>query len=158
FATDVADYAVSADGKKLVYRAASPQAPPGANPGPPPAPSLFLVDADKAPPAAGSGKLAYSLKMQLDPKAEFAQIFNEGWRDRRDYLYVPNMHGSDWPRMREMYGQFLPWVQHRADLNYLLDMMGAEIAIGHSYVRGGEMPEVPATPAGLLGADFSVES
>ena len=30
----------------------------------------------------------------LDPKAEFAQIFNEGWRLQRDYLYVPNMHGS----------------------------------------------------------------
>jgi len=57
-----------------------------------------------------------------------------------------------------MYGQFLPWVRHRADLNYLLDMMGAEIAIGHSYVRGGDMPEVPASPAGLLGADFTIES
>jgi tricorn protease len=68
------------------------------------------------------------------------------------------MHGADWPKMREMYGQFLPWVRHRADLNYLLDMMGAEIAIGHSYVRGGDMPEVPASPGGLLGADFAVDS
>ncbi len=42
-----------------------------------------------------------------------------------------------------MYGQLLPYVMHRADLNYLLDNMGAEIAIGHSYVRGGDMPEVP---------------
>ena len=45
--------------------------------------------------------------------------------------------------MKEMYGQLLPYVNHRADLNYLLDNMGAEIAIGHSYVRGGDMPEVP---------------
>jgi tricorn protease len=35
--------------------------------------------------------------------------------------------------------------------------MGAEIAIGHSYVRGGDMPEVPSSPGGLLGADFAVE-
>jgi len=161
FATGVADYAVSADGKKLVYRAAAPPAPPaapGITPPPPTPPDLYLVDADKAPPAAGTGKLAYTLKMLLDPQAEFAQIFAEGWRDERDYLYVPNMHGADWPKMRELYGQFLPYVRHRADLNYLLDMMGAEIAIGHSYVRGGDMPEVPATPAGLLGADFTVES
>jgi tricorn protease len=95
--------------------------------------------------------------MWLDPQAEFAQIFAEGWRNQRDYLYVPNMHGADWPRMREWYGQFLPYVRHRADLNYLLDMMGAEIAIGHSYVRGGDMPEVPAVHGGLLGADFAVE-
>ena len=35
--------------------------------------------------------------------------------------------------------------------------MGAEIAIGHSYVRGGDMPEVPPSPGGLLGADFAIE-
>src|SRR4029453_5276402 len=50
--------------------------------------------------------------------------------------------------MEEMYGQMLPSVMHRADLNYLLDNMGAEIAIGHSYVRGGDMPEVPAGVGG----------
>lgn len=159
FASEVAEYTVSADGKKLVYRAASPGAggppTPGVRPTPP---SLFLVDADKAPPTAGTGKLSYTLRMWLDPAAEFAQIFAEGWRNQRDYLYVPNMHGTDWPRQREVYGRFLPHVKHRADLNYLLDQMGAEIAIGHSYVRGGDMPEVPSTNGGLLGADFKIES
>jgi tricorn protease len=161
FASEVADYAVSADGKKLVYRAAAPPAPPtapGAAAPKPAPPGLYLVDADKAAPAAGIGKLNYTLRMLLDPRAEFAQIFAEGWRDERDYLYVPNMHGANWPQMRTNYGQFLPWVRHRADLNYLLDMMGAEIAIGHSYVRGGDMPEVPPSPGGLLGADFAVDA
>ncbi len=161
FANDVAEFAVSADGKKLVYRTA-PAGGPGAGPGGPPArpsaPSLFLVDADKAAPAAGSGKLAVALRMLLDPRAEFAQIFAEGWRNQRDYLYVPNLQGADWPKMRTMYGQFLPWVRHRADLNYLLDMMGAEIAVGHSYVRGGDMPDVPPPTGGLLGADFTIDS
>src|SRR5262249_15691752 len=32
------------------------------------------------------------------------------------------------------------------------------IAIGHSYVRGGAMPEVPRDAGGLLGADFTIES
>jgi len=159
FASEVADYAVSADGRKLVYRAAAP--PPAPAPGAPPPrptpPNLFLVDADKAAPAPGAGKLALALRMWLDPSAEFAQIFAEGWRDQRDYLYVPNMHGADWPKMRQWYGQFLPYVRHRADLNYLIDMMGAEISIGHSYVRGGDMPEVPEIHGGLLGADFAIE-
>jgi tricorn protease len=56
-----------------------------------------------------------------------------------------------------MYEPLLAHVNHRADLNYLMDMMGAETAIGHSYVRGGDMPEVPTSTAGLLGADFTVE-
>ena len=77
---------------------------------------------------------------------QFRQIFNEGWRNERDYLYVPNMHGANWKGMKEMYGELLPYVMHRADLNYLLDNMGAEIAIGHSYVRGGDMPALPSSP------------
>ena len=42
--------------------------------------------------------------------------------------------------------------RRRGAINYLLDMMGAEIAIGHSYVRGGDMPDVPLSPGGVLGA------
>jgi tricorn protease len=104
------------------------------------------------------GTFELRLRMYLEPKEEFKQIFNEGWRNQRDYLYVPNMHGADWPKMKQMYGQLLPYVMHRADLNYLMDMMGAEIAIGHSYVRGGDMPSVPQQVGGLLGADFVIEN
>ncbi len=153
FASGVNAYEVSADGKKLVYRtgaAATPEMPL------PPA-SLFLVDADKAVPTGGQGRLNAALRMYLEPREEFKQIFYEGWRNQRDYLYVKNAQGADWPRMKEAYGALLPHVMHRADLGYLLDMMGAEIAIGHSYVRGGDVPTNPSTRGGLLGADFAVE-
>jgi tricorn protease len=162
FVSNVTAYEISADRRKLVYRAA---AGGGGQSGGPfggganaPAPQLFLVDADRTPPQPGSGRLNYALRMYLEPREEFKQIFNEGWRNQRDYLYVPNMHGADWPKMREMYGQLLPYAMHRADLNYLMDMMGAEIAIGHSYVRGGDMPSVPQSVGGLLGADFAIEN
>jgi tricorn protease len=160
FVNGVTTYDVSADGRKLLYRA-SGGAAAGGPPAPgatPPTPSLFIVETDRNPPQAGQGRLSFSLRMYLDPKEEFKQIFNEGWRNQRDYLYVPNLHGTDWPKMKQMYGQMLPYVMHRADLNYLMDMMGAEIAIGHSYVRGGEMPDVPQVQGGLLGADFAIEN
>ncbi len=153
FVPAVGAYDVSADGHKLVYRADTP-----AGRGAAPRPSLYLVDADKLPPAAGQGLVAATLRMYLEPKEEFRQIFYEGWRNQRDYLYVPNMHGADWLHMKEMYGQLLPHVNHRADLNYLLDTMGAEISIGHSYVRGGDIPALPSSPGGLLGADFTIEN
>lgn len=162
FVSAVAAYDLSADGHKLVYRTAGGGGGRGgrgaAAGGPPPAPQLFLVDADRQPPQAGAGRLNVSLRMYLDPKEEFKQIFYEGWRIQRDYLYVPNMHGADWPKMKEMYGQMLPYVNHRADLNYLLDMMGSEISIGHSFVRGGDMPSLPPSHGGLLGADFTIDN
>ncbi len=170
FVPSAITYAVSADGRKLVYEAAGgavAQERAAAGPGGGFMPALFLIDADKpAPPpgqqptvqqAAAQGRLTFALKMYLDPKEEFKQIFYEGWRNQRDYLYVKNMHGADWPAMKQIYGEFLPYVNHRADLNYLIDLMGSEIAIGHSYVRGGDIPTVPTSPAGLLGADFTID-
>ena len=161
FIPNVMDYDVSADGHKLLYRAGGAGGGRGGRGGagnaPPPA--LFIVDADRNPPQAGQGRVADDLRAYIDPKKEFAQIFNEGWRNQRDYLYVPNEHGADWPKVKQMYSALLPYVNHRADLNYLIDQMGAEISIGHSYVRGGDMPDVPAAvPGGLLGADFVIDN
>jgi tricorn protease len=158
FASGVAEYDVSADGHKLLYRTPAPPAGRGGRGDADARPSLFLVDADRATPAAGQGRLTATLRMFLEPKEEFRQIFNEGWRNQRDYLYVPNLHGTDWVKDKEMYGAMLPYVNHRADLNYLLDTMGAEISIGHSYVRGGAMPDLPPSIGGLLGADFTIEN
>ncbi len=152
FLTGVNSFQVSANGLKLAYLSVTPAVPPAIG-----IPSVYLVDADKAPPTAGQGRLNVALRMHLDPREEFKQIFYEGWRNQKNYLYVPNMHGSDWLRMKEAYGNLLPHVMHRADLGYLLDNMGAEIAVGHSYVRGGDVPSVPNSRAGLLGADFAIE-
>jgi len=146
FAQDVAQFVVSADGKKLLYRTGGAQG------------GLYLVDTDKTVPAAGAGRLAATLRAYIDPREEFQQIFNEGWRNQRNNLYVPNAHGADWPAVKRMYEPLLAHVNHRADLNYLLDNMGAEIAIGHSYVRGGDVPDVPNGSGGLLGADFTIEN
>jgi tricorn protease len=159
FVPGVTDYDVSADGHKLLYRSAASGGRGGRGGAGGNAPALFLVDADRNPPTAGQGRITADLRAFIDPKAEFKQIFDEAWRNQRDYLYVPNQHGSDWPKMKEMYGALLPYVNHRADLNYLIDQMGAEIAIGHSYVRGGDIPQVESVaPGGLLGADFAIEN
>ena len=158
FVTGAVGFVVSADGRKLLYRTGGGggggRGAAGAAGG---GPALFIVDADRAAPVAGAGRLNATLREYVDPKAEFKQIFDEGWRNQRDYLYVPNTHGANWPKMKQMYGQLLPFVNHRADLNYLIDMMGSEISIGHSYVRGGDMPEVPTATGGELGADFVID-
>jgi len=158
FARGVAQYVVSADGRKLLYRSAGGGGAGGGDgAGAQQAPQLFLVDAAGAVPQPATGRLAVQLRAYVDPKAEFKQIFDEGWRNQKYNFYVQNLHGTDWNAVRKMYEPMLEHVRHRADLNYLLDNMGAELAIGHSYVRGGEMPDVPESRAGLLGADFSVD-
>ena len=40
------------------------------------------------------------LRMLVDPREEWHQIFDEVWRMERDYFYDPNMHGLDWRAVR----------------------------------------------------------
>jgi tricorn protease len=96
------------------------------------------------------------LEMNLDRAAEWSQIYNESWRQMRDFFYAPNMHGVDWPAMRDKYAALLPSVRVRNDLTYLIGELIGELSIGHAYVGGGEhLNEAPRLKTGLLGAEFS---
>jgi tricorn protease len=91
------------------------------------------------------------------PAEEWAAIFDEVWRRYRDYFYVPNMHGYDWPKLRNKYAALLPHVASRADLNYVLGEMVGELNVSHAYVQGGDF-RLPARPnLALGGARFTLD-
>ena len=92
------------------------------------------------------------MKLWVDLKQEWNQIFYESWRQMRDFFYVENMHGVDWAAMKKKYEVLLPYVKHRHDLNYIIGEMIGELNVGHAYVNGGDLPEVKKIPLGLLGA------
>ncbi len=98
-----------------------------------------------------------SIKVRIDPQMEWPQIFNEAWRINRDWFYDPNMHGADWPLMKEKYEVFLPHLAVRSDLNRVIQWMCSELSVGHHRVGGGDRRDEPGkVPGGLLGADFEV--
>ncbi|MCL2039802.1 MAG: PDZ domain-containing protein [Bacteroidetes bacterium] len=99
-----------------------------------------------------------NLKMNLNKKEEWEQVFNESWRHYNQFFYAPNMHGVDWINERNKYSELLPYVTHRTDLTYLIGEMIGELNAGHCYVSGGEMPEVKKTGIGLLGIDLIYDS
>ncbi|MBO6607423.1 PDZ domain-containing protein [Psychroserpens sp.] len=100
------------------------------------------------------GKLNTNLKLKVNPQEEYHQIFKEGWRYMRDFLYVDNVHGAPWDDVYKWYSPWIDHVRHRTDLNYVVDIMSGEVAVGHSYVSGGDFPDVDRVPVGLLGADI----
>lgn len=139
-ASDIASFALSADGKKMLYRQKR---------------DWFLVDAAKVEP--GKGRLdTQGIQVYREPRSEWRQILRDAWRIERDYFYDPGMHGQDWQAVWERYEAFLPYVSHRDDLNYLIGQMIGELSVGHAYRGGGERPRVKQTPVGLLGADIGV--
>ena len=109
-------------------------------------------------PSVGDGALSLDLHARITPPEEWEQIYREAWRFQRDYFYVDNLHGADWPTVYDRYKPWLDHAQHRADVNYVLDVMGGEVSVGHSYTGGGDMPEVDRVSVGLLGANLSADN
>jgi tricorn protease len=140
---DADDYEVSADGKKLLYRVKEAWA-------------MGSATAKTLTPGEGKIKVE-AIEVRSEPRAEWAQIFNEAWRINRDYFYDPGMHGADWNKMREKYAQFLPELSSRADLNRLIQWLCSELGVGHHRGGGGDFfIDGKAVPGGLLGADYEI--
>jgi tricorn protease len=92
------------------------------------------------------------LKVQLDRRAEWHQIFVECWRQMRDFFFDPQLHHVDWKAIREKYEPLVEFVNHRTDLTYVIGEMIGELSAGHCYVGGGEYPKPKRIAQGLLGA------
>ncbi|MEY2531657.1 MAG: tricorn protease, partial [Verrucomicrobiota bacterium] len=138
---DVNSYQITTDGKRMLVKIGKDYA-------------IVDLPKDKLETKDHELKLA-GLDMQLDRHAEWNQIYNEAWRQMRDFFYAPNMNGVDWKAMRDRYAALLPFVRHRNDLTYLIAELISELNNGHAYVAGGERPETPRIKLGLLGATIS---
>lgn len=144
FMRSVAEASTSFDRKNLLYRSGQ---------------SWYVVSAIADSPKAGDGKLPIDgIKVYVDPAKEAQQIFREGWRFQRDFLYVSNVHGAPWDKIYEWYKPWVAYVKHRSDLNYIMDIIGGEVSIGHSFTGGGDFPKMNKVPVGLLGADYKTEN
>ena len=137
-------YDLSADRKSVLYATGA---------------GWFIGNAGGTEIGSGADRLAVGdVEVRIDPRAEWRQIYDEAWRINRDYFYDPNMHGADWPALREKYAVFLPHLASRADLNRLLTWLHSEIAVGHHRGGGGDfLHDTENVPGGLLGADFVVD-
>ena len=148
FLDGIRSFTVSADGKKLLYQAGGGGAA-----------RWGVVPTDK-PARVGDGALNVAqLETWVDPHVEWAAIFEEAWRTQREFFYDPKMHGADWNAVFAKYSPLVPFVNHRADLSYLIAQTGGELTVGHSYItaRGDEPADQPVS-VGLLGADYTIEN
>jgi tricorn protease len=138
----VGEYALSADGAKLGYHKGE---------------SWGIVDA-KPGQKGDDGQLALDkMEMEIHPREEWNEMFVDAWRIMRDWFYDPNLNGVDWKAMRERYGELLPYLADRDDLDFVLAEMGGEISAGHIYVTRGDEPGPARVENGLLGAEIAAD-
>ncbi len=109
-------------------------------------------------PEPGKGMLSLDdMVVRVDPREEWKQMYHETWRIERDFLYDPGAHGLDLAEAEKQYEPYLKRIGSRDDLNYLFREMLGNLVLGHTFVGGGDTPEVELISGGLLGADYEVE-
>lgn len=155
---NVEHFTVSFDGTKLLYEA---EAPGGGGGGGPVAHSYCIIDAKPGdtPKKVGEGALRLDgMRAEIDPTQEWKQIFSEVWRQERDYFFQPSMNGVDWEKVRDKYAELVPYAASRYDLTYIMGEMIGELSNSHTYVGGGDYPDLHPVNMGLLGAAFEPDS
>ncbi len=139
--TAAGSFDLSADGKKLLVMRGS---------------SAQIMDASAG--ATGKNVVTNGMIAEIDPRAEWRQIFNDAWRINRDFFYDPGMHGVDWEAVRDRYAAMLDDCSSREDVGFVIAEMISELNVGHAYYRGGGADEERAsnTGVGMLGCDFEL--
>ena len=148
------NFTVSFDGKKILYAKGERQK------------KWFIAE---VPPIKSEDGPGGSVKLEAkmlnldaligtDPRAEWAQEYNEVWRIERDYFYDPGLHGLNLERRRKRFRPYVDSLGSRQDLNYLFAEMLGDITVGHLYIRMPRIPESQRIRNGLLGADYTVEN
>ena len=134
------DFQVSADNKKVLVVKDK---------------NYSIVDLGTGPIAGAKPIDLSGMKLMVDHHQEWQQMYDESWRQMRDFFYSPIMNGADWKGMHDKYEPLVKYVNIRQDLTYLISEMIGELSSGHTYTGGGDIPEIKKIPLGLLGAKLT---
>jgi tricorn protease len=98
------------------------------------------------------------MNVRVDLRAEWRQIFDDAWRNYRDFFFAPKQGAIDWDALRLRY---LPLIEHcvtREDVNLVLAEFIGESSVGHAYIASaGDVRRATAPGTGMLGVDFELD-
>jgi tricorn protease len=100
-----------------------------------------------------------AMEMLLNPREEWAQLFNDTWRRYRDFFYDPAMQQVDWDEVRKHYGSLMKDAITRWDVLNIQQEMISELAAGHTYANpGGNTEPASNRGHGFLGIDWELSN
>lgn len=150
FVAGITDFAVSRDGKTLLYRAGDRLRMLRTDH----KPSEGEKDAGDAPGRASGWLDLDRVRVSVDPASEWAQMFREAWRLQRDHFWTADMSLVRWDEVYAHYAPLVARVNSRAEVSDLLWEMQGELGTSHAYEFGGEYRLGPQYLQGFLGVDW----
>ncbi len=113
--------------------------------------------ADSAAPSRENGWLDLGrVRLSVDPRAEWRQMFREVWRLQRDQFWVADMSGIDWGAMHDRYAPLIERVNTRSELSDLIWELQGELGTSHAYEIGGDHRKPPSVALGHLAAELRI--
>jgi len=88
--------------------------------------------------AAGAGREAtrrqinFNVRVRINRPAEWAEMFDDGWRTMKYRFYDPKMHGMDWDAARAKYRPLVDFVGDRQELLNIINEMIGELNASHT--------------------------
>lgn len=111
-------------------------------------------DAERGEESAALDVDLSRVRVQVEPAAEWRQIFDEAGRVMRDNFWVADMAGNDWPALLARYRPLLARIASRDDLSDLIWEVQAELGTSHAHETRPHNTVQEARRLGYLGADF----
>ena len=96
------------------------------------------------PPSARGGgdarrRVSFTLRVEVDHRAERQQVFDESWRIMKHRFYDPAMHGADWAKVKTTYAPLMEYVADQEEMHDLISRILGELNASHTGIS--------ATPA-----------
>jgi tricorn protease len=139
FGGGVSDLHISRDGRTLFFRerdnvysvplASGPGAGAGAGAGAAAAAGAAPAGAGRE---AGRRRINFNVRVRIDRPAEWAEMFDDGWRTMKYRFYDPKMHGMDWDAARVKYRPLVEFAGDRQEVLNILNEMIGELNASHT--------------------------
>jgi tricorn protease len=155
FGGGISELNVSRDGRSLFFRERdgvySISLPPGGA-----ANTASTAAAGRGGAGADSArrKLSFNVKVKVDRPAEWAEMFDDGWRTMKYRFYDPQMHGFDWDAARAKYRPLVEFVGDRQELLNIINEMIGELNASHT---GSAPPPRGRDNAGVATGHLGIE-
>ena len=108
---------------------------------------------------AGTGETEASLtglSARIEPRAEWAQMFERAWRLDRDLFFSRAMNGDDWGAVHDAYAPWVARLGSHDDFVYLLRELQGELATSHAFIGGPDPDDTePRLRTPRLGLDLA---
>jgi tricorn protease len=77
-------------------------------------------------------RVNFTVRVEVDHRVEWKQVFNESWRVMKHRFYDPEMHGVNWAKIKEVYEPLMDYVADQEEMHNVVSQMIGELNASHT--------------------------